>query len=205
MKVDALTHKVGKIANVIKTPVKIINPFTKASLDTLAIWDTGATNCVITRSKAEELGLCAIQQANVRGVHGTQVVNVYHVKIILNNQNISLTTQVTECVELSDSNDIGMLIGMNLITKGDFCISSYQGQTTMTFRVPSVESTDYVQEIGLLNRCVKVHQINARKHFKNDKCACGSGKDYKNCHGKSKYLLHDNDDLAQSKNPNLKK
>lgn len=185
--VYALTSASGKVADVIKTPVKIQNPFTKQEIDTLAIWDTGATNCVITKNMASQLGLVPLQRANVRGVHGEREVNVYYVQITLNNQNITLQTRVTECEELSDSLDTGMLIGMNLITQGDFSISTFNNQTVMTFRAPSIERIDYVQEIDEFNHCLNIHNRNLSKNFRQDKCACGSGKDFKNCHGKSKY------------------
>lgn len=185
--VNALTHLPGKVADVLKTPVKIQNPFTKQEVDTLAIWDTGATNCVITKNIASQLGLPVLQRAKVRGVHGENEVNVYLVKVTLNNQNITMGTLVTECEELSESQDTGMLIGMDLITKGDFSITTFNNQTVMTFRTPSLERIDYVQEITEFNHCLNIHNRNVSKKFRHDKCACGSGKDFKNCHGKSKY------------------
>lgn len=185
--VNALTHLPGKVADVLKTPVKIQNPFTKQEVDTLAIWDTGATNCVITKNIASQLGLPVLQRTNVRGVHGSKEVNVYLVKVTLNNQNITMETLVTECEELSESQDTGMLIGMNLITKGDFSVSTFDNQTVMTFRTPSLERIDYVREITEFNHCLNIHNRNVSKNFRLDKCACGSGKDFKNCHGKSKY------------------
>lgn len=187
MIVNALTHSPGGKRDVIKTPVKIQNTFTQSEVSTLAIWDTGATNCVITKSIASQLGLPVVSRTKVRGVHGEKEVNVYIVRITLNNQNITVQTLVTECEELSESLDTGMLIGMNLITQGDFSISSYQGHTVMTFRTPSIERIDYVHDIALFNKCLKVHQMNERNGNRKDKCACGSGKDFKNCHGKSKY------------------
>ncbi|WP_407404371.1 aspartyl protease family protein [Sodaliphilus sp.] len=187
MIVYALTHSPGGIKDVIKTPVKIQNTFSKAEINTLAIWDTGATNCVVTKSIALQLGLPVVSRTKVRGVHGEKEVNVYLVHITLNNQNITLQTLVTECEELSESNDTGMLIGMDLISKGDFSISTFEGNTVMTFRTPSIECIDYVQEISEFNRCLKVHENHVRNNYKQDKCACGSGKDFKNCHGKSKY------------------
>lgn len=187
MPVNALTHRCDKIENCIVTPIKVCNPVTGAELISTGIWDTGAMGSVITKSKAQQLGLQVVSMTNVRGVHGVKTVPVYQIKLTLNNQNISLTTLVTECDELSDGNqDIAMLIGMNIINMGDFCISNYKGRTLMTFRVPSCETIDYVAEISEFNRCLKVHDIKVQKKIP-DKCACGSGKDFKNCHGKSVY------------------
>ncbi len=143
------------------------------------------TGSVITKTTASALGLVPVSRTKVRGVHGVQEVNVYYVNITLNNEEITLTTSVTECDELSADHSVGLLIGMNIITMGDFSITNYGGNTVMTFRRPSLESIDYVKEINEHNRYLKIHQIWLKKG--NNKCPCNSGKIWDNCHGKSKY------------------
>lgn len=93
------------------------------------------------------LGLKPIKRKLVRGVHGVKEVNVYPVKITLNNKNITLQSDATECDELFPDKSVGLLIGMNIITKGDFVVTNYQGSTVMTFRVPSLQKIDFVAEI----------------------------------------------------------
>lgn len=187
MAVNALTHRNGKIENCIVTPVSITDPDTGTVVNTFGIWDTGATHSVITKKKAQEFGLKVLSMTRVIGVHGPKDVPVYRVTIALNNENINLTTLVTECEELpSNGKEVGMLIGMNIINMGDFAISNYNGKTFMTFLVPSLKQIDYVQEIAEFNRCLKIHNHNVSKKL-SDKCACKSGKDFKNCHGNSVY------------------
>ena len=41
------------------------------------------------------------------------------------------------------------LIGMDIITLGDFTITNFKGKTCMSFRVPSQHEVDYVKDIGL--------------------------------------------------------
>jgi hypothetical protein len=145
--VHALTLSKAGIADSIVTPVEIENMLTGQALQTTGIWDTGATGSVITKSTAAALKLLPINIAIVRGVHGVKEVNVYFVKITLNNRNITLTAQVTECDELSSDNSVGLLIGMNIIAMGDFAITNYLEQTTMSFRVPSLQKIDFVAEL----------------------------------------------------------
>ena len=185
MFINALSYKGNKIENCLKSPVKITNPFTGNIVDTLGIWDTGATNSVITKAVASKLNLRPIQYVNVVGVHGSKSVPAYFVSIALNNENITLRTMVTECEELSANNDTGMLIGMNIINLGDLAITNFSGKTVLTFRTPSLEKIDYVEEIDEHNKILKIHNIQM-KHG-NSKCPCGSGKNYQNCHGKSIY------------------
>mgnify|MGYP003298516742 CR=1 FL=1 len=44
------------------------------------------------------------------------------------------------------NNDGDVLIGMDVIRYGDFTISNYNGKTKMSFRIPSIQETDYVEE-----------------------------------------------------------
>jgi len=142
----ALTYTRNGIVHRIVTPVEITNVITEQKVSTNGLWDTGATGSAITKSMASALGLCSLGKRQVRGVHGIQEVNVYYVNITLNNKNITLNAKVTECDELSNDNSVGMLIGMNIITMGDFAVTNYQGNTTMSFRVPSLQNIDFVSE-----------------------------------------------------------
>lgn len=179
--VHALTVTNDKIENCIKTPVILKNTFTNKAVKTLAIWDTGATNSVITQSCAKSLGLIPVSKAMVKGVHGGKEVNVYYVNVTLNNNNITLNAQVTECSELSADHATGFLIGMNIISLGDFAITNFNGKTVMSFRVPSLQKIDFVRGLKETSPIVK-----DRIPSRNDPCPCGSGKKYKHCCGKSK-------------------
>jgi predicted aspartyl protease len=180
LQVYALTISSGEgIKNVITTPVEIAHLISNHTIKTQGIWDTGATGSVITKSVASALGLVPVNSTLVHGVHGVKEVNVYFVKITLHNKNITLNALVTECEELSADNSVGMLIGMNIINMGDFAITNYQGQTTMSFRVPSIQVIDFVK--GLKSG---IHIVKDKIPGRNDPCPCGSGKKYKHCCGK---------------------
>lgn len=186
--VNTLTHYGIGLERAIKTPVKVKNILTGNEIDSFGVWDTGATNSVITKAAAQRLGLAVISMVEVGGVHGKQTVPVYFVQLTLNNQNISVQVRVSEgsVSSFSKEGDAEILIGMDIITLGDLSVSNFNGQTVMTFRIPSLTKIDYCEEVKEHNRCLKLHEINIRKNMP-DKCACGSGKDYKNCHGKSLY------------------
>jgi hypothetical protein len=42
--------------------------------------------------------------------------------------------------------DIDVLIGMDIITAGDFAITNADGKTCMSFRIPSLKKIDYAEE-----------------------------------------------------------
>lgn len=144
--VHAITHKVKGIARNIVTPAEITDIFSGKSVTTQGIWDTGATGSVVTKETAKKLGLQSFGKRKVRGVHGLKDVDEYFVNITLNNKNITLNTRVTECFELSADGSVGLLIGMNVITNGDFAVTNFQGDTIMSFRVPSMQKIDFLEE-----------------------------------------------------------
>ncbi|MDR3184029.1 MAG: SEC-C domain-containing protein, partial [Prevotellaceae bacterium] len=77
--------------------------------------------------------------------------------------------------------DFDVLIGMDIITQGDFAISQSEGNTKFTFQMPSTHDFDFDKEHRL-----EVHTpvTVAKKTSRNDPCPCGSGKKFKHCCGK---------------------
>ena len=69
---------------------------------------------------------------------------------------------------------------MDIITIGDFALTHADGNSTVSFRVPSARTIDYVKEIEDIN----LRMSKKKKIGRNDPCYCGSGKKYKHCHGK---------------------
>jgi hypothetical protein len=181
VKVHSLTCNYTGITNVINSPIVVQNTSTGLEEHTLSIWDTGATGSSITKSLALKLNLIAISRTLVRGIHGPKEVDVYAVKITLNNENVSFVLPATECDELTDNQSAQFLIGMDVITRGDFCITNFDGKTMMSFRVPSIERMDFVTG-GNHNHPI----LRDKQPGRNESCPCGSGKKFKHCCGISK-------------------
>lgn len=104
------------------------------------VWDTGCSGVAISNRIAAELGLKPIDITKVATAGGIIDSNVYILSLWLPNRIHLPQVRVTEC-RLSAGLDC--LIGMDVIKHGDFCVSNFNGKTTMSFRVPSVEATDY--------------------------------------------------------------
>ena len=101
-----------------------------------AAWDTGATNTIISLKIVKALGLLPNGKCSVSAYGGIVTVNTYCVDVCFENgYRISNLQVLSE--ERDDEFDYDVLIGMDVITKGDFCISTVNNQTTFTFRVPS--------------------------------------------------------------------
>lgn len=144
----------------------------------IAIWDTGATSSVISEKVAHDLGLQSFAFAKAIHAGGTSDVPVYRVNIMLPNK-VGIAG-----VRVSQLNITGadVLIGMDIISKGDFAITHVGRKTKFTFRIPSLESIDFVasDEAKAKKTNVKTHKVG-----RNELCPCGSGKKYKKCYGKN--------------------
>lgn len=155
----AFTIKSDKIENRLQTPVTIING--SQSIEVPALWDTGATCSCISYDTATRLGLVATGKRRIATPSGTTEVNTYLVSITLpNNVNIGY---IPVCDSDIGRQGLGALIGMDIISSGDFSVSNFNGKTVFTFRTPSHQLTDYVQQIVVQNAMGKKHGRGKRK------------------------------------------
>jgi DNA-binding protein len=114
-----------------------------------AVWDTGATQTVITSRIAQRMKLKATGKAIVFGVNSETIVNRYMVDIQLPNKIKLYTFEVLE--SNLNSPDIDLLVGMDIIQKGDFLISNAKGKTTFSFCIPPLDPP-----IDLSGKCDRV-------------------------------------------------
>lgn len=129
-----------------------------------AVWDTGATNSVITERVAQECGLKPISLANIETANGTRQCNVYLASILLPNTVGISSLTVTEATL---NGDIEVLIGMDVIGSGDFAVTCSNGNTIFSFRYPSTDTIDFVKESNRKRARQKQRlQRNNRKHGK---------------------------------------
>ncbi len=122
----------------------IPNTLENPILKTTCLWDTGATNSVITKSIAKSLNLQSIDRVKVQHVGGITIENVFLISIYLPNNITIPTIRVTECED--NQGHFGIIVGMDIIAQGDFAITNYNGNTTFTFRVPSKQEIDFVKK-----------------------------------------------------------
>lgn len=107
-----------------------------------AVWDTGATSTCISPTLAKELKLQPIGQTKVLSASNeTDGANIYRVDIIICD-GIRLSN-VAVCEMPIHYQKIGLLIGMDIISAGDFSVSGFGDKTTFTFRMPSLSETKF--------------------------------------------------------------
>lgn len=154
-----------------------------------ALWDTGAQASHISESLASSLNLPKVGQQAVQGVGGVSSANTYLAGLELPNRGIIPHIIL---IGFIGTENFDVLIGMDIILKGDFLISSEANTVHFSYQQPSFGGF-FLKDI--LN--VKLHngliaspewytrELNPRIG-RNDPCPCGSGKKYKKCCGKHK-------------------
>jgi hypothetical protein len=157
------------------TPIQFIIPkvfpsYTGVPIDSVALWDTGATNSVVSRDLVEAHNLEIIDQQKVLGVNTDSIVPVTKVDIILNKKFAFPDWRVT-VGELGDK--IGFLVGMDIIAHGDFSVTQFLNKhnkpcSIFSFLFPAYgDPVDFVEELNRYNseKKAKSKNVQARKDY----------------------------------------
>ncbi len=160
-----------------------INPGDSRIHKVKALWDTGATLSCITPRVVQSLNLRSLI-ASVPVIHGggKSMCDSYLVDLYLPNNVRIVGVQVTESNDQTGRNLDGqirfdIIIGMDVITLGDFAITNKDNLTSFTFQTPSSHRFNFVKEL--------IESDKSRfNQGRNKPCGCGSGRKFKDCHGK---------------------
>lgn len=141
-----------------------------------AIWDTGATSTAISSQVVRKCGLAPTGMTRVETAQGTCRSRTYLINIGLPNNVAFAELGVAEAQIAGDAE---ILIGMDIISKGDLAVTNTGGKTTFTFRMPSSQRLDFVRQP--VPAAPAQAKGSRRKIGRNERCPCGSGRKYKNC------------------------
>ena len=139
-----------------------------------AVWDTGAMTSCIKNSIAVKYDLPIRGELECTGVNGTTTVNTYLASLTLPNNAIINEIVLCSC---DDSCLCDILIGMDIITKGEFLVSTYNNLTTYSFQMPAIN-------LSSLDRIVFRGDIDINFHpafYPDMLCPCGSKIKFSDC------------------------
>jgi hypothetical protein len=150
----AFTIEAGGILESIITPVSIrqseklcqIMELRSEETESRALWDTGANRSCISARLAHRLGLIRIDTSDTAGVGGVLSSFVHLADIGLPNRISIRNVRVTEFI---DDDDFDVIIGMDILTCGDFALSNYGRKTVISFRIPSQKPPIDFREISV--------------------------------------------------------
>ena len=146
----AITRKYLDAAECIVTESYVYTPVDLASGEAVrrvkvqrSLWDTGASVSLISARVAKVLGLESIGKSGVSGYNeGVDVKDTYLVHIGLPTGDI--VTNIMAMEFHSDEYDV--VIGMDVICKGDLAVTNKDGRTTFSFRIPSEVEIDFSEK-----------------------------------------------------------
>ena len=157
---QAFTQKYDGMTNRIITPIGISPAFNPNDYPNgnvpypitqkMALWDTGSTGSVLTEATVREMNLTPIGSVTVNHAGGSGESKTYLVNVYLPNKVGVAGVVVSECKEIVGG--VGAIIGMNIITAGDFSITNVDHKTWVSFRVPSMKSIDYVESFNQMTK-----------------------------------------------------
>ena len=107
-----------------------------------ALWDTGATDSVISLQLVEQLKLRPITRSFVHTLIGEGERVVFSVDLMFPN-GVFFPRQRVTGMHLETGYDA--VIGMDIIGKGDFALTTRNTLTTFSFRHPSIARIDFRQ------------------------------------------------------------
>lgn len=149
----AFTFRFNCRTNVLLTPLHISLPYDpRKDLNVTppklivcrAIWDTGATNSVITKGFTQRMGLVPTGKAKVTNTSRVELRNSYLINIVLPSKVVIPYLKVTECEDVLGNGNADMLIGMDVVVRGNFTITYENNKTVMSFIMPPTSIIDYV-------------------------------------------------------------
>jgi len=181
----AFTTRYSQKTRILFSEIQIAHPFAPSSIPKSllpkkyrGIWDTGATGSAITQKVIDDVGLKPTSMVKVNTASQKEVpTEVYLISVFLPNRVCIPQLKVTR------ANLVGteVLLGMDIISEGDFAVTNENGKTVLSFRLPSNTCLDFVKEQS--STASQVQKPSA-KIGRNAPCPCGSGKKYKHCCGR---------------------
>jgi hypothetical protein len=142
---NCFTVTYDEISQILESDVRIAAVGSAAGADELvnspAIWDTGAMSTVIRPEVAARLELKTVSLTRISTPSGTKECKQYFVNLQLPNRIIVSNLLVAEAVPAN----CDVLIGMDIINFGDFAVSNFEGKTSFTFRMPSMQHIDFLR------------------------------------------------------------
>lgn len=118
--------------DLIVTDVEVYTNDLKSIMTCGALWDTGATYCLVSDNMISRLNLHPINQVKTSNAAGDMITDLYSIGISIPN----FASFGDVFAIRSGMKDYDLIIGMNLIKQGDFSINNYGGKTTFSFTYP---------------------------------------------------------------------
>ncbi|MDR0515762.1 MAG: retropepsin-like domain-containing protein [Fibromonadaceae bacterium] len=113
--------------------VSAFNQKTGVGINLKALWDTGANCCVISETAAKKLKLPNIAEVQMKHANGVAIVSTHMLSLALPNNILFKDIRAMSCKPV---HSFDMIIGMNVISKGDMAITHNKSGIRFSFKHP---------------------------------------------------------------------
>jgi len=118
-----------------------------------ALWDTGAAITTISEKTVRLLGLHKVSSGFVNHIGGSSEYSTYFIDLLLPDGIAIPSLKVMDGL----LNGCDILVGMDVISMGDFAISNLNDETAFSFRIPSDRVIDFtIKKNSIWNRLLFV-------------------------------------------------
>lgn len=106
-------------------------------------WDCGSTRSSISQELVKKLNMQPCGKSSTTSITDSISTNVYEIILVLHDTlEIPMIVDAVSNIHITG---IDMLIGMEVISLGDFAISTYDNKTCFSFRCPSNGLIDFTK------------------------------------------------------------
>jgi hypothetical protein len=145
----SFTIRSDKLLRILATTAKVSPAFDPAAREAhpsffefRAVWDTGSTGSVISQTVVDKCRLQPIGMTKAQTAGGERNCEVYLINLMLPNGVGFPRIHVTK-MELGPRTDL--LIGMDIITRGDFALTHRNGKTCFSYQCPALQEIDFTR------------------------------------------------------------
>ncbi|MDB5225396.1 MAG: Peptidase [Candidatus Adlerbacteria bacterium] len=140
-------------ANRIVIPVQITNDSGTSKVYP-ALVDTGATHTFVSAELVQEMSLQSVGLTESSTAAGkVSDVPVFVIEeLSMCDGRVKFPKLRVIQANLTDQPDFEVIVGMDILTQGDFALTNKGGKTVASFRIPSVHEFDFIGEVENWNR-----------------------------------------------------
>jgi len=124
-----------------KLTMQVVLSFNGKYMLTTGLWDTGASQSCVSEEVIQELCLSRVESRLMLSPFGDSEAGIYLIDIGLPRE-IKFQNMKVVGSEIGKQG-LGLIIGMDIISRGDFAVTTYNGQTKISFRIPSQGHIDF--------------------------------------------------------------